>query len=379
MRLAVYTDYPYHLVDGEVYAERAFAVFLARLGSHFERFTLIGRLAPYSDRGRYALGEEVELVPLPYYASLSEPLPVLKAIAGSIRRYWRALDDTDCVWLFGPHPMTFAFAAIAWLRRKQVVLGVREDLPEYMRNRHPGNRPFQLAARVMQSAFLALGRVCPVVAVGPVLADRYRHARRVLELTVSLVDESEIVAPDSTHDYGGELKVLSVGRLDAEKNPLLMADALARLVAEDPRWRLIVCGEGSLAGQLEARLKELGVSANAELRGYVSQDGGLKALYRECQMLLHVSWTEGLPQVLYEAFAAALPVVATDVGGVAAATHGAVTLIPPGDPDGAAAALLELSRDGALRRRQVEAGHALVSAATIQEESRRLAAFLNDR
>jgi glycosyltransferase involved in cell wall biosynthesis len=380
MRLSVYTDYQYHRVDGRVFAERAFAVFLARLGSHFERFAVIGRLAPPSDRGRYPLGEGVELVPLPYYAHLNEPLPVLKGSAGSIRRYWKALGDTDCVWLFGPHPVAFMFSALAWLRRKRVVLGVREDLPEYVRNRHPGRKLLLLIAWTLDRSFRFLGRFCAVVAVGPRLADHYRHSRRVLELTVSLVDESDVVAPSSKQlDYGGELNVLSVGRLDSEKNPLMLADVLAQLVDEDPRWRLIVCGEGSLSDELDARLRELGVGGNAELRGYVSQDGGLKTLYSECQALLHVSWTEGLPQVLYEAFAAGLPVVATDVGGVGEATVGAVTLIPAGDPKAAAGALRELRDDEALRRQRIEAGHALVSASTIQVECRRAAEFLSDR
>jgi glycosyltransferase involved in cell wall biosynthesis len=380
MRLAVYTDYPYHRAGEEVYAERAFALFLARLASHFERFSVIGRLAPPSERGRYALGERVELVPLPYYARLSEPLPVMKALAGSIRQYWRALGDSDCVWLLGPHPIAFLFAAAAWLRRKRVVLGVREDLPEYVRNRHPGRRPMLLLAWILDRAFRALGRFCAVVAVGPSLADHYRRSRRLLQLTVSLVDESEIVAPESKRlDGDGVLKVLSVGRIDAEKNPLMLADVLARLVEEDPRWRLIVCGEGSLSGALDARLRELGVDDHAELRGYVSQDGGLKSLYGECQMLLHVSWTEGLPQVLYEAFAAALPVVATDVGGVRKAAADAVTLIPAGDPAAAAEALRELSEDSALRRSRIDAGHDLVKAATIQTECSRVAEFLSAR
>ncbi|MGH2982545.1 MAG: hypothetical protein ACRDKV_10955, partial [Solirubrobacterales bacterium] len=104
MRVAVYTDYAYHRIGGRVYAERAFAVFLARLASEFERFTVIGRLAPGAERGRYALGGEVGFVPLPYYAKLSQPLPVLKAMAGSIRTFWKALGETDCVLLLGPHP-----------------------------------------------------------------------------------------------------------------------------------------------------------------------------------------------------------------------------------------------------------------------------------
>jgi glycosyltransferase involved in cell wall biosynthesis len=377
MRVAVYTDYPYHEVGGKVYAERAFAVFLSRLASHFERFTVIGRLAPYSDRARYALGEKVELVPLPYYPSLTDPLPVLKGLAGSIRQYWKALRDTDCVWLLGPHPLIFLFAAMARLRRKRVVLGVRQDFPEYVRNRHPGRRLFLLSAWILERAFRTLGRVCAVVAVGPSLADHYRHSHDLLPLTVSLVDESDIVEPeDKELDYGSELKVLSVGRLDPEKNPLMLADVLAQLVDEDPRWRLVVCGEGSLTDKLRHRLGRLGVESNAELVGYVAHDS-LRSLYRECHMLLHVSWTEGLPQVLSEAFAAGLPIVATDVGGVGRATSGAVTLIPPGDAAAAAQALRELSENASLRRRRIEAGHDLVSTVTIREECRRVAEFLD--
>jgi glycosyltransferase involved in cell wall biosynthesis len=185
------------------------------------------------------------------------------------------------------------------------------------------------------------------------------------------------VPPESKRiNYDGQLNVLSVGRLEAEKNPLMLADILAPLVDRDRRWHLIVCGEGTLFDELQERLRELGVSANAELRGYVPLDGGLTSLYRECHMLLHVSWTEGLPQVLYEAFAAALPVVATDVGGIAKATGDAVTLVPPGDPDAAARALSELSDDEALRRLRMSAGNSLARRATIQDECLRVAEFI---
>jgi len=172
--------------------------------------------------------------------------------------------------------------------------------------------------------------------------------------------------------------VLSVGRLDPEKNPLMLADVLARLVEGGDRWRLVVCGEGSLAGPLCERLRELGLDDDAELCGYVPHVE-LRDLYAGCQMLLHVSWTEGLPQVLYEALAAALPVVATDVGGVREAVGDAATLIGPGDPESAARALRELRDDESLRRRRVERGHALVSDVTIEAESRRVAEFLAAR
>jgi len=302
------------------------------------------------------------------------------SLAASITRFWRSLADVDCVWLLGPHPLAILYAGMSILRRKLVVLGVRQDFKEYIGNRHPNRRSFRLLASAMEGAFRLLGRFCDVVAVGPTLAGHYKHSRRVLELTVSLVDEQNIVAPESKHlDYDGELKILSVGRLDTEKNPLMLADILARLVEQDPRWRLIVCGEGPLAEKLAWRLRRLGVDDHAELLGYVSQDNGLRGLYNECQMLLHVSWTEGLPQVLYEAFAAALPVVATDVGGIKQAAGDAVTLIPPGDVDAAVAALDEMRDDEPLRRRRVAEANALISRSTLEQECQRVADFLDGR
>lgn len=378
MRLAVYSDYEYQQVDGEVFAERAFAVFLARLAPSFERFTIVGRLVPPTDKARYPLGEQVEFVALPYYSDLSRPGPVLKAMLGSAGRFWKALRDVDCVWLFGPHPVAFLFAVLALLRRRKIVLCVRQDLPEYVRGRRPGRRLLLLSAWIMELAFRFLGRFCSVIAVGPRLADHYRRSRRVLELTVSLVDQSAVLDPSTgAREYDGELSVLSVGRIEEEKNPLLLAEILELLVKRDPRWRLVVCGEGSLAGELRTRLEELGVREHAELRGYVPQDGGLGELYRQSHLLLHVSWTEGLPQVLYEAFAAALPVVATDVGGVREATGEAVSLIPAGDAEAAAEALRELSANGGLRERRLAAGHALVEASTIDVEVERVHQFID--
>jgi glycosyltransferase involved in cell wall biosynthesis len=375
MRLLVYTDYLYHRREDAVYAERAFALFLARLAEDFDRFTVAGRLSPGGEGGHYPLGERVDFVPLPYYARLSDPLPVLTGIAGAVRRFWRALDQADAVWLLGPHPLAFPFAAMAWLRRKRVVLGVRQDLPEYVRSRHPRRRLLRAAARALEAGYLVLARFCGAVAVGPGIAHRYRRARRLLEIRVSLVSEDDLVGPVAPPLEGDQVRVLSVGRLDREKNPLMLADVLARLAERDPAWRLIVCGEGSLAGELAERLEQLGVARSAELRGYVPHER-LAGLYREAQLLLHVSFTEGVPQVLYEAFAAALPVVATDVGGVAAAAGEAATLVPPGDPAAAAAALLALRDDEQLRRRRVAAGHELVRASTIEAECARVAAFI---
>jgi glycosyltransferase involved in cell wall biosynthesis len=317
-------------------------------------------------------------VPLPYYDSLAHPAAVIRAAAASLRRFWRALGEVDVVWLLGPHPLAVAFALLAALRRRRVVLGVRQDLPSYVRNRRPGRRLMVAAALALETAFRLLSRRFGVIVVGPALARRYRRARSLLEIMVSLVDSEDVVSPElaAARPYDGELRLISVGRLDPEKNPLLIADVFGRLVDGGFPWRLLVCGDGSLRSALEERLGELGVADRAELAGHVPYGPRLVGLYQGSHALLHTSWTEGLPQVLIEAFAAGVPVVATDVGGIRDAVGEGARLVPPGDARAAATELEAVVTDPDLRRRLIEAGHEYALRNTATVEVRRVAEFL---
>jgi glycosyltransferase involved in cell wall biosynthesis len=376
VRLAVYTDYVYRRTEGTVRAERAFALFLAALDPHVERLRLIGRLAADGGQARYALPREVELAPLPHYPSLADPRAVLYSLRRSARYVWRALDDVDVLWVLGPYPHAIVLVAVALCRRRSVVLGVRQDWPSYVRRRRPGRRWMHWSADVLEWIWRALARWFPVVAVGPELSNNYAHAPAVHQLVVSLVPAAALERPVPPRDYGAELAILSVGRLDEEKNPLLLADVLALLHRRDPRWRLRVCGEGDLAGALSDRLRELGVADRAELLGYVPMGEELFGLYRSSHALLHVSWTEGFPQVLVEAFGCALPIVASDVGGVRAGVGEAALLIPPGDPRAAADALERLADDTEMRARLTNAGLQRAAGLTLESQASGLVAFL---
>jgi glycosyltransferase involved in cell wall biosynthesis len=378
VRLCVYSDYPYQRLPEGISASLSFALFINEVGNRLGGVVLMGRLDPSASAMRHPVAPHTRFVPLPYYESLTRPVPVLRAVIGSVRRCWRTLDEVDCIRLFGPHPFAIAFAAIAALRRKRVTLGVRQNWPMYVRKRHPRRPDLWVFARMMEAAFRALAFLCPVVAVGPELARRYRHARPLLQVAVSLVDENDIVPPEKAmrRGYDRELRLLSVGRIDEEKNPLLLADVLARLHQIDHRWRLIVCGEGPLEVQLQRRLDALGVARFSELRGYVPFGPDLLALYGASHAFLHSSWTEGLPQVLFEAFALGVPTIATDVGGVRDAVNGRVRLIPPNDADAAARELTAVARDPKLRATLIGGGHEYVRSRTLSREAGRVAELL---
>ncbi len=380
MRLGVFTTYVHHRSGDAVYAERAFAVFLDALQARFDGLTVFGRLSPNGGPARYPIGDDVEFIPLPFYPDLSRPLEALPSLFRSLTLFWSSLPSLDVVWLLGPHPLAIAFAGLARLRRTRVVLGVRQDLPAYVSNRHPRRPVLRAAASVLEGAFRTMGRRLPVVVVGPELARKYGRSRTLLEIAVSLVRAEDVIEPDLAlaRSYGGELQLLAVGRLEAEKNPLLLADVLALLNSDQPRWRLVVCGDGELSESLQSRLVEKGQAARAELRGYVPFGDELNAVYRGSHVLLHNSWTEGLPQVLLEAMAAGLPVVASDVGGIRDAVGSAAVLVTPGDPTGAAQAVEALTNNAAARTDLVRAGSRYVHAHTIEAETKRVAEFLRD-
>jgi glycosyltransferase involved in cell wall biosynthesis len=367
VRVLVFTDYVYREVDGVVHGERAFAVFLAALSQHCD-VVIVGRLDPDPGPAYYALPASVRFVALPHYEALTRPLSVARSLAHSLARFWQALDCVDAAWILGPYPHSVGFALLTRLRRRPLVLGVRQDFPSYVRRRRPGRRWMHYSADVLELAWRLLSYRTPVVAVGAELARTYKHAPAVLQIMVSLIRADEVEA--------GRRAVLSVGRIDAEKNPLLLPEALALLRRGDPRWRLLVCGEGQLSAAVEAKIEQLGLTASAEVRGYVPIDRGLLDIYRSSHAFLHVSWTEGMPQVLLEAFASGLPVVATAVGGVAEAAGDAALLIPPGDPAAAADALGRIGEDAPLRRQLIDRGLERARRHTIERETARVAAFI---
>jgi len=378
-RLAVFCDFSYRRDGDVITAELPFSLFLEALARHFRAVTLIGRLDPTGRRFPYEM-RGIELQALPYYASGADLSAVMRALPAAVRRFWGVLGRTDVVWVLGPNPPhAIVFALLALARRKRLVLGVRQQLPRLIRHRHPGRPHVWAAAWLLEQMFRLLGRVAGVVVVGPELAREYRHSRRLHTALISLLTEDDIAAASADHrDYGGdELRLLSVGRLDPEKNPLLMAEILRDALRTDPRWRLDVCGDGSLADALQARAAELGVGDRVVIRGHVGFGAPLWELYRTSHALLHVSLTEGMPQVLLEAFAARLPVVATAVGGVPEMADGRGLLIAPRDAPAGAEALQRLLDDPTERRRHVEAAAAYASDHTLQAESARLARFLD--
>jgi glycosyltransferase involved in cell wall biosynthesis len=137
---------------------------------------------------------------------------------------------------------------------------------------------------------------------------------------------------------GGAPVLVTLGRLEAQKDHLTLLDAFAQLRRRQEA-RLLILGEGGERRRLEARVSELGLATSVALPGFV--DNPYAALARADMFVLSSRW-EGLPTVLIEALALGCRIVATDCPWgpreiLADGRYG--TLVPVGDPGALAEAL----------------------------------------
>lgn len=155
-----------------------------------------------------------------------------------------------------------------------------------------------------------------------------------------------------------DVSVLSVGNLTPQKNyPLLLEAAdrvIARLAQQGRSVTFSIAGEGGERAALEAGIAERGLSARVRLLG-ARRD--VPTLMAQADLLVQCSNFEGLPITLIEAAAAALPAVATNVGGCGEVIADGVTglLVPPGDAERLAEAIIAVLSDEARYRAFSEA------------------------
>ncbi|HET7122407.1 MAG TPA: glycosyltransferase [Solirubrobacterales bacterium] len=169
--------------------------------------------------------------------------------------------------------------------------------------------------------------------------------------------------------FPGEIKVLYAGRLTKEKGVDLLAEAFLRAHACDPRLHLLLAGGGPEEGQLRARLGE-----RATFLGWLAGED-LPRAYASADAFLFCSRTDTYGQVILEAAASGLPVVAVAEGGPAALVENRHTgLLCRPDPDHVAGTLLQLASSPRLRQKLGAAGAAAARERSWERSMGQLAA-----
>lgn len=184
------------------------------------------------------------------------------------------------------------------LPRMDRIFLVNRDGLDFYRTRHPNvaDRAAFLPTSVDQDLFRPFGP-----------DDRHRARGALLE---------SLGLPPSSDDR----LVLFVGRLEQQKDPVLLVEAFAAAQGAAGNLRLVVVGDGGLRGDAERRAAECGVAGRVHWLGYRGR-AEMPGLMNGADVLLLPSRFEGMPITVLEALASGLPVVATAVGGVPLVVH----------------------------------------------------------
>lgn len=164
-------------------------------------------------------------------------------------------------------------------------------------------------------------------------------------------------------------RILSVGRLVPKKGFDNLIRACAVLAERGTRFECVIVGDGPERERLQALAQELGVGASVHLEHGRPQPAllaeyGRAEVFALCPTVMTNGDRDGLPNVLLEAMAAGVPVVATKVSAVPELVVDGVTgrLVPPEDPRRFADALQQLLDDPVAGQLLATAGRAYVTA-----------------
>jgi len=161
------------------------------------------------------------------------------------------------------------------------------------------------------------------------------------------------------------LVIGSVGRLSEQKGYRYLVEAAAQVLAQEPRARFLIVGDGELAEQLRAQARELGLDGRLLFTG---PRRDVEELLPMLDLFVSSSLWEGLPTAILESMASGTPVVATGVPGTLELVRPGETgwLAPPGDGKALAEAILQALTDREGRERLAAGAAGILHTFSIQ-------------
>lgn len=289
-------------------------------------------------------------IDLPLYKGMKIGVPSMPAIVEAL-----AEGRYDLVHICAPGPCGISGAVVGQLINLPVVGSYHTELASYAKLRG-GDQRLEWATRAALSALY--GR-CDVVlspsqASDAALAELGVEAEKVGRWDRG-VDTSRFTPLLRDEDFysrqDGRVNILYAGRLTLEKGADLLAETFIAARARDPRLHLCLAGGGPEEALLRERLGD-----DATFLGWLEGDELARA-YASADAFLFASRTDTFGQVLLEAQASGLPVVAVDEGGPRGIVSDGVSgLLRPANPELLAEALCSLASQPLLTQRLARGG-----------------------
>lgn len=279
--------------------------------------------------------------PVPYLLRSLLLVPVAVHLAGELER--------DGITLLHAHWATYP-ATVALLVKR--IAGIPFSLSAHAYDIHMVQRMLPAKLREASRVFTcARANADFLRALAPEAAEK-------IVVSYHGVDVQRFRPAPERRPPDGTLRIVSCGQLERYKGMHVLVEACARLSAADVRMHCRIVGEGPERAALAAQIAEAGLRGRVELDGAQTQERLAESL-READVFVLASELAGrysrrrdvIANVIVEAMAAGLPVVASRLPGIEELVEDGRTgvLVTPNRPDEVAAALRRLAEDPALR------------------------------
>ena len=281
-----------------------------------------------------------------------EKVPVLRAgfrIVPYVRALWRAAGRSDVVHVFANSGWAWhLFAAPA------VAIATSRGVPVIVNYR--GGNAGDFLAVAPRYVRRMLARVSALVTPSEFLQGVFARYGLTARIVPNIVDLTRFT-DHPARNFGRAPHLIVTRNLESIYDIPTAIRAFARVRAVFPDARLSVAGSGPERAPCERLAYQLGQGAAVFFTGRIDNDQ-IASLYAAADLFLNPSTIDNMPISILEAYASAVPVVTTDVGGIPCiATHERTALLVPAhDPEAMATAALRVLQDRELAQRLTAAG-----------------------
>jgi len=332
--------------DGRVWTVGQYPYgFFKRYLASFDEVRVLSRVIRSNtppERAIASAGPGVVHVPLPDYQGLAgvltrAPVAVLRAVCAAC--------SVDAVVVRSPSTWGFLPALTARARGSAVGVEVIGDPATlFARNAfiHPLRPVIRALAIGLQSNLCRHARA--VLYVSESLHCRYKTAGVSVVVSDAGLGEAAYALKSRALAPSHEIRIINVGTFEQiYKGQDVLLRAVARLAARPNSARVSVAfvGSGKHQAACVALAAKLNLTQQAKFYGQISSGEAIRELLDASDVMVHASYTEGMPRVIIEAMARGLPCISTRVGGVPELLDDN-WLVPAGDEVAMGKAILDL-------------------------------------
>ncbi len=391
LSLLVVQDEP-HFFDGQHYrSEAVFGYFVDWIAGHTGPTTV----AVPTTRESAPFGDVIDLPnityhELPYSTSIVSYLKLSRSDKRMLRTMaYKLVSRHDAVMVRLPSLLAVLFAREAGRQDKVFItylVGNILTAANPLRSRNPLIRTAArgMAHYIHRVTMRMVAQADVALAVGHEL---YKHCdgrtKVVRQFIETLIPEQDLFEREDSFAGDGPRVLFRAARIDPNKGTEYLLEAVRLLVERGYDVRLKLAGSANTPSYLAALQRwcaDHGIENRVEWLGHVCFGSDVIQLYRDAQIGVLSSLSEGFPRFIIEAWAFSLPVVSTDLAGLSPpvkADENAV-LVKPGSGAALAEGIQRVIDDTDLRRRIIKGGMSVARRHTAEAQSAEIADLISE-